>query len=275
MHSAHATSAPLPAQWRPPPLVWLSAVLHLAALATLIVFPEQWQWALGAVAANHALLTAIGIWPKSRLLGPNWTRLPADAAARNEIAITFDDGPDPDVTPRVLDLLDRHQAKATFFCVGDRARRNPELCREMIRRGHAIENHSASHRWSFALLGLAGMKRDVEAAQRMLIAAAGEAPLFFRAPAGIRNPFLEAALCRSGLQLTSWTRRGFDTRSRDPDAVFHRLAGGLAAGDILLVHDGNAARTADGKPVVLVVLPRLLDAARRAGLRPVTLRSAM
>jgi peptidoglycan/xylan/chitin deacetylase (PgdA/CDA1 family) len=266
---------PAPGQWRPSSLVWLSIFVHLAALATVILFPSDWQWALGAVLFNHLLLTAVGLWPRSRMLGPNWTRLPAHAAERNEVAITFDDGPDPDVTPKILDLLDRHQVQATFFCVGSKAERHPELCREMVRRGHAVENHSASHRWHFAMLGIKGMRREVVAAQDALTAATGQPPLFFRAPCGLRNPFLEAVLCRTGLQLVSWTRRGFDTRESDPDVVLRRLVHGLAGGDILLVHDGNAARTDAGKPVALVVLPHLLDAVRRKGQRPVTLRSAL
>ena len=267
--------APTPGAWRPTPLLWLSILLYPAAIAAILIEPSVWREAVAAVIANHLVLTAVGLWPRSRMLGPNWTRLPDAAAARNEIAITIDDGPDPDVTPQVLDVLDRHRVRATFFCVGSKAQRHPELCRDIIRRGHAVENHSANHCWHFSLLGLAGMRREVQAGQDMLIAATAQTPLFFRAPAGLRNPFLEAALCRLGLHLASWTRRGFDTRERDPEVVLTRLLRSLQGGDILLVHDGNSARTASGNPVILEVLPRLLDAVRRAGLRPVTLRSAL
>ena len=117
--------------------------------------------------------------------------------------------------------------------------------------------------------------REIGAAQAVLGELAGSAPRFFRAPAGFRNPFLDPALARLGLQLASWTRRGYDTRSRDAVAVSARLTRGLAAGDILLLHDGNAARTSNGVPVVLEALPRLLEAARAAGLSPVTLRAAL
>ncbi|HNA05051.1 MAG TPA: polysaccharide deacetylase family protein, partial [Rhodocyclaceae bacterium] len=98
--------------------------------------------ALGLVAANHAVLTAAGLWPRSRLLGPNLTRLAATSAARREIAITIDDGPDPEVTPRVLEILDRFGASATFFCIGERVSRHAGICREIIDAGHAIENHA-------------------------------------------------------------------------------------------------------------------------------------
>jgi len=111
--------------------------LHLLALIAVISEPGRWRRALGAVLANHALLTLVGLWPRSCRLGPNWTRLPAAAAATNEIALTIDDGPDPLVTPQVLDMLDRHAAQASFFCVGEKAERYPDLRREIVRRGHA------------------------------------------------------------------------------------------------------------------------------------------
>ena len=90
-----------------------------------------WPWALGALVVNHAIITTAGLLPRTTLLGPNLTRLPDAAAARREVAITIDDGPDPDTTPHVLDLLDAAGAKASFFCIGWRARENPALCREM------------------------------------------------------------------------------------------------------------------------------------------------
>jgi peptidoglycan/xylan/chitin deacetylase (PgdA/CDA1 family) len=103
----------------------------------------------------------------------------------------------------------------------------------------------------------------------------GILPRFFRAPAGLRNPFLDPILSRLQLRLASWTRRGFDTVNANPDAVYRRLANPLQSGDILLLHDGNAARSRSGKPVIVEVLPRLLDAIAAIQLRPVTLRSAI
>jgi peptidoglycan/xylan/chitin deacetylase (PgdA/CDA1 family) len=100
-------------------------------------------------------------------------------------------------------------------------------------------------------------------------------PHCFRAPAGLRNPQLDPVLHRLGLHLVSWTRRGFDTLHADPRRVLARLVGGLAAGDILLLHDGHARRTAGGTAVPLEVLPRLLEHCRAAGLRTVTLAEAL
>jgi len=271
----HAGGACGARPWRPAPLLYLSAAVHLGAAAATLARPRVWPWALGAVIANHAALAAAGLWPRSRLLGPNWTRLPAQSGARGGVAITIDDGPDPEVTPQVLAQLARYGASASFFCVGEKVERYADLAREIVRGGHAIENHSQRHRHSFSLLGPGGMKREISRAQDSILRVTGSRPEFFRAPAGLRNPFLDPVLAHLQLRLASWTRRGFDTVNGSADAVYGRLTSSLRAGDILLLHDGNAARGRGGTPVILDVLPRLLDALNALRLQPVTLRSAL
>jgi peptidoglycan/xylan/chitin deacetylase (PgdA/CDA1 family) len=263
------------ARWRPAPAIAGSIGLHCAACATALVEFEAWPWALAAVAANHLVLGIAGMWPRSTLLGPNLTRLPEAARRRGEIALTFDDGPDPEVTPRVLDILEAHDARATFFCIAERALLHPDLVREIVRRGHGVENHSREHQHTFAMLGVRGLRREIALAQQALGELAGREPRFFRPPAGIRNPLLDPVLHGLGLRLVTWTRRGFDTRMRNPRAVAAMLERQLAAGDILLLHDGHAARTAAGVPVTLEVLPRFLETVRSLGLKAVTLDQAI
>jgi peptidoglycan-N-acetylglucosamine deacetylase len=262
-------------RWRPAPLLVASAAVHVGAAAALIAHPRAWPWALGAVLANHVVLAAAGLWPRSQLLGANWTRLPGHGGLATGIAITIDDGPDPHITPQVLRLLADHGASATFFCIGERVLRYPDLAQEIVRSGHVIENHSQRHRHNFSLLGPNAMNREVSQAQESIFRVTGISPQFFRAPAGLRNPFLDPVLARLKLRLASWTRRGFDTVSGDADAVFRRLTNPLEAGDILLLHDGHAARTGRGQAVILDVLPRLLDALAARGLKSVTLRAAL
>ena len=257
------------------PSVTASATIHAGAAAAVLLDAGTWPWALGAVAANHAVLTAAGLWPRSRLLGPNWTRLPDDSARQGQVAVTIDDGPHPEVTPRVLALLAERRVRATFFCIGERVERHAELAREIVRQGHTIENHSQHHRHNFSLLGPRRMRAEIAAAQDSIQRVTGSAPLFFRAPAGLRNPFLDPVLNSLHLQLASWTRRGFDTVNGDPDTVCRRLTNSLRGGDILLLHDGNAAAAPSGRPVILDVLPRLLDTVRDRGFTPVTLREAL
>jgi peptidoglycan/xylan/chitin deacetylase (PgdA/CDA1 family) len=262
------------AAWRPTPLIRASYAVHAGAGA-LALLPGQWPLALGAVAANQALITAAGLLPRCTLLGPNLTRLPVAAAARYEVALTIDDGPDPEVTPRVLDLLDAAGARASFFCIGKDVVHHAALAREMVARGHAIENHSQHHLKLFATLGPWQMRREIVDAQESIADTVGRAPQCFRPTAGLRNPFLDPILADLDLHLVSWTRRPFDTRCGDADVVLARLTRGLAAGDILLMHDGNSAPTASGRPVILDALPRLLDALKAAGLRSVTLAQAL
>lgn len=262
-------------RWRPTPLVSGSVALHLGALVAAVAEPHLWPWALGAVLVDHMGITAAGLWPRSVLLGPNWTRLPDNVAARGAVAITIDDGPDPEITPRVLSLLAEHGAQATFFCIGERVSQYAELAREIVHSGHKIENHSQRHRHNFALLGPRALADEITRAQESIGEVTGERPLFFRAPAGLRNPFLDPVLTRLDLRLASWTRRGFDTVNRSADIVFGKLARNLGGGDILLLHDGHAARAQSGMPVILEVLPRLLTAVAAAKLQPITLRAAL
>ena len=188
-----------------PPLVRASVGVHALAAGVCVALPEAWPWALGGGALDHAALTAAGLWPRSGWLGRNVVRLGEASAARGEIALTIDDGPDPAVTPAVLDLLDTHGARATFFCIAQRAEAHPALAREIVARGHSVQNHTHAHRHNFSLLGPRGFAREIERAQASLAAITGERPSCFRAPAGLRNPFLDPVLHRLGLTLVSWT----------------------------------------------------------------------
>jgi peptidoglycan/xylan/chitin deacetylase (PgdA/CDA1 family) len=262
------------APWRVPRFLQASAACHVAAAGWMLAQPRMLPWAVAGVALNHLAIAAVGLWPRSQWLGPNVTRLDGAATARGELALTIDDGPDPEVTPRVLDALDTLGLRATFFCIAARARAHPALAREIVARGHSVQNHSFAHPHAFSLYGPAALRREVGRAQDTLSEVCGVRPTCFRAPAGLRNPFLDPVLHGLGLHLVSWTRRGFDTRATSPQ-VLQRLTRGLAGGDILLLHDGHAARGAQGLPVILEVLPELARRARSLGLRWVALPEAL
>jgi peptidoglycan/xylan/chitin deacetylase (PgdA/CDA1 family) len=255
--------------YRPTPLMLGSLALHAAGAMALAGDPPRWRSVAGLLLANHVALAAVSLWPRSQALGPNLVRLPASAAQPGEIALTFDDGPDPRVTPRVLDLLDQAGMKATFFVVGRRVRPYPCLTAEIARRGHRVENHTDTHPHLFACYPVRLLRREVERAQDAVTAATGRPPRLFRAPAGLRNPFLDWVLHRAGLHLVAWTRRGFDAVENNPKAIARRLLDGLLPGDILLLHDGRATHPPRGNPVVLESLPRVLDGLTARGLRSV------
>jgi peptidoglycan/xylan/chitin deacetylase (PgdA/CDA1 family) len=268
---SHDSSAvaryPASRAWRPAPFASLSLAFHAAAGALLVVQPAAWPWVLAAIAGNHLLLALAVFLPRSQLLGPNLTRLPAAAAARGEVALTFDDGPDPEITPRILELLEQHGAKASFFCVGEKAVAQPQIVRDIARLGHSVENHSYRHSYAFACFGLGRLAREVGLAQDALARVTGRRPAFFRAPAGFRSPLLDFVLARRGLRYVSWTRRGYDSVDAAPARVLARLAGQLAPGDVLLLHDSS--------PFIVQILPTLLDVLKRRGLRSVSLPAAI
>jgi peptidoglycan/xylan/chitin deacetylase (PgdA/CDA1 family) len=256
------------------PSIKLSVGLHAAAPFAWLAAPATLPWLAGGLLLDHAILAAAGMWPRSRLLGPNLRGLPPPAQARGEIALTFDDGPDPDVTPRVLDLLDRHEAKASFFCIGTQARAYPSLLRDIVARGHSVENHTDTHASAFACFPPARLRREICRAQTSLADIAGTPSAFFRAPMGLRSPMLDPVLAETSLTYVSWTRRALDGVRGNPVAASRRLTMGLRAGDVLLMHDGRCARPPAGDPVVLEVLPGLLRAIEAAGLRSVSLPAA-
>lgn len=272
MQSINPAAAPRP--WRPAPAIRISGAFHLCGIATLAFDPLSWSYVGSALIANHIALGVGVMLPRSAMLGPNLAALPSHAALRREIALTFDDGPDPAVTPRVLDLLDAYGAKATFFCIGRKARRCRGIVRDIALRGHCIANHSDRHANGFAAYGPRRLRSDILAAQDTLSAITGRAPAYFRAPMGFRSPFLDRVLAGLGLTCVSWTRRGFDTVRTDAAQTLARLTRGLSGGDILLLHDRASRRSSGESPLVLSILPALLDRVCAAGLRPVTLDAA-
>jgi len=249
-------------------MVRLSAGLHAGAAAALLL-PGAWPWALGAVGLNHLALTAAGMVPSCRLLGPNFTRLPASHALRNEVALTLDDGPHPDLTPQALALLAEHGARASFFLIGERAQRHPGLVRAILAGGHTVENHTHTHPLHFSTFGMAAQRRQILCAQQAIQAAGGQ-PRYFRPPVGLRNPLLDPVLAGLGLHHASWSRRGADGWLADPVRILRRLDG-VAAGEVLLLHDGTWRPDPGGRPPLLTVLPALLQRLRAQGLRAVPL----
>ncbi|MHB0888447.1 polysaccharide deacetylase family protein [Acidithiobacillus sp.] len=248
--------------------------MELEGSGSMLLTSALWGLASAGILGN-AVLGSLVLCPRCKIISTNLVRLPKTAIGRGEIALTFDDGPDAEVTPQVLDQLDLHGAKASFFCIGEKVAARPGLVAEIIRRGHSVENHSYNHRNLFALGSAKNLKIEVIATQQAIHSAnSGSNPKFFRAPFGFRSPWLGGVLRQTHLQHVAWTRRGYDAVCRNPDAVLRRLVHNLSAGDILLLHDGRSAHTRNGQPVVLEVLPRLLERCASHGLRCVSLPMA-
>lgn len=256
---------------RRPHACWAALVLSQALVAAL-----WWQWGwkpgLAALLASHLVFVWGTLRPNSALFSPVLTRLPT---RRPLVWLTIDDGPSDD-TLAMLDLLDAHAAKATFFLVGERARARPQLVREIAQRGHGIGNHSDGHpQATFWALGPAAMRAQVGQAQAAL-GEAGVSPRWFRAVVGMANPFLAPVLREHGLARVGWSARGYDAVAADPARVVARIERDLAPGAIVLMHEGaRHGRNIETMALLLLrletlgyrtVLPEMLDAADPPGL---------
>lgn len=179
-----------------------------------------------------------------------------------EIAITFDDGPDPAVTPRLLDLLAELEVPALFFCTGERVEQSPELARRIIAEGHLIGNHSYHHGWWTNFLMRRGMVAEIARAQAAIGTATGSRPVFYRPPVGLTNPHLHQALRELDLVLIGWDVRPFDRNAGDPRKVVVRVMRGVRPGSIVLLHDGGVA----AEPL-LAIVRAVVEGVRARGLR--------
>ncbi|HYG07291.1 MAG TPA: polysaccharide deacetylase family protein [Stenotrophomonas sp.] len=220
-----------------PGYAWAWALAASQLLVVLLWWRHGWQFGLPAMVLSHAYFMGQVFLPRSRLYAPVLHRRPGEGAA---VWLTIDDGPSHD-TQAMLDLLDRHDAKATFFLVGERAAQHPELVREILRRGHDLGNHSHSHpqAWFWAL-GPKAMAREIGQAQATLAAIAGQPPRWYRSVVGMTNPFVAAPLHAHGLRRVAWSARGFDGVHCEVEQTVARIARDLEPGAIVLLHEGAA-----------------------------------
>ena len=194
-----------------------------------------WQWFLVLGAGIAALYCLAVLRPNSQWLGD------VIRHSAGPPLMTFDDGPDPESTPELLDLLDARGVKAVFFLIGEHARRHPELAREIARRGHEIGNHTLTHpQATFWCAGPQRTAREIQNCQKLLAEITGTAPRYFRAPVGHRNLFTHPVAAACGLRVVGWSLRGYDADARVPTAqVIARITLKLRPRDIVLLHDGR------------------------------------
>ena len=246
-------------------------MMRLLLIAANIAAPICWVasgFALPAFLAMfgvHALSLRATLVPGCSWWGPLVTGLDE---GRPEVWLTIDDGPDGEHTREALDLLERHEFRATFFFVGSVAEGQTELVKEVAARGHGVGNHTRNHpAYSFWRLGPRRLRAEIEGGGDDLREILGAPPKLFRAPAGMRNLFVHPILKRLGLTLVAWSVRGLDGTKDDVDAIVGRIEAGLRPGAIVLLHEGRDAP--DGGRLLLEVLPRVIAAAESRGLKMV------
>jgi peptidoglycan/xylan/chitin deacetylase (PgdA/CDA1 family) len=177
----------------------------------------------------------------------------------NSIAITFDDGPIPGKTEKILEILNQHKTPATFFCIGHRVDHYPTLVKNIHDAGHLIGNHSYWHGKLFDLQSSSKIKKELVDTDSSIKKAIGNTPLFFRPPYGVTNPMVASAVKQQGYKTIGWSVRSFDTITPDPVALMKRVTKSLKGGDIILLHDYC--------DVTIKILPDLLDHIAKLGLK--------
>jgi peptidoglycan/xylan/chitin deacetylase (PgdA/CDA1 family) len=243
-----------------------SAIFFLLFFATnaslALLFPfTLFRFLLAACiyAAGTAVMLYLLFHPRNQWLVDNRSRV--DGAG--SVALTFDDGPSPVDTPRLLDLLLEKNVKATFFVVGKRAEQYPEIVRRAWDEGHLIANHTWSHQPLFCFLTPRRLRAEIDLGTESIQRICGFRPRCFRSPVGLRHPLLRPYLMRAGLEYISWSVRAYDTLIATSSTVSRRVLSRVTDRDIILLHD----RLPSGADVMLEALPGIIDELRERGLK--------
>jgi peptidoglycan/xylan/chitin deacetylase (PgdA/CDA1 family) len=223
---------------------------------------------LGIPLAGFLALMADGVArPGSSVFYPTVTHGPRDS---RRVALTFDDGPDPEVTPAVLDALAKHGAHATFFSIGRLLVEHPGLARRLVAEGHELGNHSWRHsRWQ-NFFGAGEQGREIERGAQAIAAVTGsQAKPLYRPPIGLKSPPLARAATRQQLTLVAWSLHSRDTRTADPKRLAQRVLERIRPGDIVLMHDGHD-QPGRHRPACAQAVPLILQGLSEKGLQCVT-----
>ncbi|WP_165748938.1 polysaccharide deacetylase family protein [Cellulophaga sp. Z1A5H] len=184
---------------------------------------------------------------------------------KNVIAITFDDGPHPEFTPKVLELLKKYNAKATFFCIGKHIETYPNVFKEIIKQGHTVGNHTYSHTNNFGFLQTKKMIEELLKTNAIVKDHIGCTMQLYRPAFGVTNPRIKKALKATKLQSIGWSIRSLDTTSRTSNTIFNRSTKNLSKGDVILLHDTSLKS--------IMVLERLLLFLQKQNMESVTIDS--
>jgi peptidoglycan-N-acetylglucosamine deacetylase len=203
----------------------------------------------------------------SRMFGPVLGELPA---AGNRISLTFDDGPNPEATPRILDALAERGVKATFFILGAHAERWPELVRRVVAEGHQLGNHGYFHK-KLHFKSPFYVRRDILLGKRAIERAAGESPRLFRAPHGFRSPWVTAIAASMGQRTIGWSLGVWDSDLPGADVIVRKALEGTRAGSIILLHDGDGYNFKGDRLQTAEAVPEIIDRLSDRGFAFVTL----
>jgi peptidoglycan/xylan/chitin deacetylase (PgdA/CDA1 family) len=227
-----------------------------------------------AVVAAAGIAAWGAVAPSSELFGP--TLRHTDSARK--IALTFDDGPNPAVTPQLLELLDRYSARATFFLIGKFVRECPGLVQEISARGHLLGNHTDTHP-NLIFQSRAAIRDELVRCQVAIASSLAGSPSWMRPPYGYRSPMLGEEVRRAGMQgIVMWSKICWDWKPQPPERLIEKLARvarpGRSHGDIVVLHDGDHRALGGDRLHVVAALEHWLPRWRDAGNEFVTIESA-
>jgi peptidoglycan/xylan/chitin deacetylase (PgdA/CDA1 family) len=250
--------------------LWVLSIGGLALAArALFVGPVPLWVALLAMTAYVAFCIGGALVPRLEMFGDvTWH---GDTKSGG-VALTFDDGPNPVTTRRILALLAEADARATFFVLGEKVEQHPDVLKELVLAGHSIGVHGYRHDRLYAFNSPVAVAEDIERVQTVIERAAGARARWFRPPVGQVSPRTAEGAKRAGVDIIGWSVRGLDgLRGADPGRVATRIERGLESGAIVLLHD--AAERDDFAPASLEALPKVLESIARKGLRVVPLQT--
>lgn len=224
------------------------------ALAVSATFHPVSEETLSLVCALYVTLVIAGVmFPRLQMHADTVTRTDDDG-----IALTFDDGPHPETTRLVLGHLRERGMTATFFLIGAKVAKYPDVAREIVEQGHEVALHTYDHEWMYPFKSPRAVEADIARTQAAIYAACGVRPILFRPPVGMTSPRTAEGARRAGARIVAWSTRGLDgTAGRSNASVLRRLQRGLRPGAIALLHD--ASELDDFVPPSLGILPELLD----------------
>jgi peptidoglycan/xylan/chitin deacetylase (PgdA/CDA1 family) len=179
-----------------------------------------------------------------------YTKVICKFESSDEIALTFDDGPNSETTEKILDILKENQAKATFFCVGEKIKQFPEIFQRIVNENHTIGNHTLNHNNFFGLLSYKKVNQEISETDNLILKYSDTKNILFRPPVGIVNPII-AKVCKTlNLKIIGWSLRSLDT-VKSPNDILRRLQR-VKAGNIILLHDNR-----ENTPEILAEFLRL------------------
>jgi len=197
-----------------PSYLYLLLVVGWLVLTSIGSFHIRWNYFLKAFHANPSI-------------------------KKKSVAITFDDGPYPVITLKIVELLRQYNAKATFFCVGKQIEENPEIFMQVVQAGHTIGNHSYSHSNNFGFFSTKRVLEELKKTDDLIFSLITKKVRLFRPPFGVTNPNIAKAIKQNQYDVIGWNVRSLDTKIQEPKKIVERVTKKLKAGDIILLHDTN------------------------------------